>query len=307
MKFDAAIMIGYGGPEKPEDIMPFLRRVAKGRPIPEERLREVAEHYEIIGGRSPINELTFRQAKGLEGVLAEKGMPMKVYVGMRNWHPLLTDTVKEMARDGVKNVVGIILATCQCYSSWEQYQENFRDAIAEAGVEIGIEYIPPVYNHPLFIDSVAENVAERLREIPLKERKLTRLLFTAHSIPLEMAEGSPYVEQLLEASRLVAGRVDFPDWTLCFQSRSGRPEDPWLEPDVCEVIERLSREGVKHVVVEPIGFVCDHVEVLYDIGVEAQKVADDNGVTLHLARTVNDSRGFLLALADLVEKTVRRG
>lgn len=302
--YDAIIMIGYGGPEKPEDIRPFLRNVARGRPIPSARLEEVARHYEVIGGRSPLNELTHRQARGLERVLGERGYRLPVYVAMRNWHPLLPDTVKRMAHDGVRKAVGVILAAYQSYASWDQYKENFKEALAEAVVEIDIDYVHPLYDHPLFIESVADNVAKCLGEIPEDERKDVRLVFTAHSIPSAMAMSSPYVEQLETASRLVAERVGCDEWVLCYQSRSGRPGDPWLEPDVCDVIYELGRRGVRYLVVEPIGFLCDHVEVLFDIGIEAKRAADEAGVRLLRAATVNDSEKFLRALADRVEETV---
>jgi len=303
--YDAVIMIGYGGPEKPEDILPFLRNATKGRGIPEERLKEVARHYEKIGGRSPINELTFKQARGLERELEEMGHKLPVYVGMRNWRPLLADTVKRMAEDGVRSAVGIILSAYQSPASWEQYMENFGDALAESGVEMDVAYTPPVFDHPLFIESLAENVSACLDHIPEAERAGAKLIFTAHSIPVVMADRAPYVQQLETASGLVAGRVGRgDDWMLCYQSRSGRPQDPWLEPDICDVVRDLARRGVKYVIVEPIGFICDHVEVLFDIGVEAKEAAEEAGVELLRAETVNDHRKFLRALADLVDATI---
>jgi ferrochelatase len=305
MKFDAILMIAYGGPEKPEDIRPFLERVASGRPIPPERLEEVAHHYELIGGRSPINELTFRQAKGLEELLKKRGRELRVYVGMRNWHPFLSDTIREMNANGVRRTIGIIMAAHQCDASWERYQRDVEDAIKQTDLRLDISYTEPLFNHALFIESSADLVAKRLREIPETERENTMLVFTAHSIPVPMADESPYVEQLQTSARLVAERLKHRRWMLRYQSRSGRPTDPWLEPDICNVLRDLAKQDVLYAVVQPIGFLCDHVEVLYDLGIEAAGVAEEVGIHLLRAETVNDHPKFIEALADVVEKCLK--
>jgi ferrochelatase len=299
-------MIAYGGPEKPEDIGPFLERVASGRPIPPERLEEVAHHYEVIGGRSPINELTFRQAKGLEKLLKKQGQELPVYVGMRNWHPFLSDTIRKMYENGVKRTLGIIMAAHQCDASWERYQRDVEDAMKKTSIKLDISYTPPLFDHPLFIEASADLVAERVREIPETEKENAMLVFTAHSIPVPMADESSYVEQLQTSARLIAERLSQKKWTLCYQSRSGRPTDPWLEPDVRDVIRDLAKQGVRYAVVQPIGFLCDHVEVLYDLGIEAAEVAEDAGIHLLRAGTVNDHPKFIQALADVVEKCLRQ-
>jgi len=301
-KYDAILMIAYGGPEKPEDIRPFLSHVASGRPIPPERLEEVAHHYEIIGGKSPINELTFRQAKGLEDHLRKRGHPIPVYVGMRNWHPFLSDTIKKMYESGVRRVLGMIMAAHQCDASWERYQRDVEEAMAKIGVSLHIEYTPPLFDHPFFIEASAERVAERFSQIPADKREDTALIFTAHSIPVPMANESPYVQQLLTSCRLVAEQINHQRWMLCYQSRSGRPTDPWLEPDIGDVLRNLAKDGVSYTVVQPIGFLCDHVEVLYDIGIEAAEVAEEVGITLLRANTVNDDPKFIAALADVAEE-----
>ncbi len=298
------MLIGYGGPEAPDEIRPFLRRVAEGRPIPEERLEEVAHHYELIGGRSPLNKYTYNQAGALEAALAEKGLPLPVYVGMRNWNPFIVDTVKKISERGAKKAVGMIMAAHQCDASWERYQRDVEQALASAGLEIEFAYTPPLFDHPLFIENSADRVAECLTEIPESERDETMILFSAHSIPTPMAESSPYVEQLTETARLISGRLGHDKWRLVFQSRSGRPQDPWLEPDVCNVIHELAEEGVKNVVVQPIGFLCDHVEVMFDIGVEAKEAADEAGINLLRAKTVNDDPKFIEAMAEAVEDVV---
>jgi len=302
--YDAVLMISFGGPEKPEDIMPFLRNVVRGRNIPDERLAEAVRHYEAIGGRSPITALTFKQAVGLERTLVKRGYQIPVFVGMRNWHPYLPETISRMADQEIKSVVGVIMAAYQSYSSWDQYKENFVSASQAAGVEMEIKYTPPLFDHPLFIDAVSDNVAECFAEILRDELPKTKLIFTAHSIPTPMADASPYVEQLTTASKLVSDTVGFDDWMLAYQSRSGRPQDPWLEPDICKVIRDLAKEGVRNVVVNPIGFLCDHVEVLFDIGIEAQGAADGAGIRLLRAKTVNYDRKFIDAMADVVIKTL---
>jgi protoporphyrin/coproporphyrin ferrochelatase len=301
-KFDAILVIAFGGPEKAEDIRPFLANVARGRPIPKERIEEVAHHYELIGGKSPINELTFRQAHGLESALKRRGSALPIYVGMRNWHPLLTETIKEMAKANVRRAIGVIMAAHESEASWQRYQQNVSDAIAETGVHLSVKYTPPLFDHPLFIESAAGRVEECLIQIPPVYRKGAMLVFTAHSIPTPIADESPYVEQLTESSRLVAERLGLENWMLAYQSRSGRPTDPWLEPDVCDVIRDLSAKGVKYVVVFPIGFLCDHVEVLYDLDIEAAKVAREVGIKLLRAKTVNDDAKFIAGVADVVEK-----
>jgi ferrochelatase len=300
-KYDAILMIGYGAPEKIEDIRPFLQNVAKGRPIPPDRLEEVAHHYEMFGG-SPLNEYTYKQAKGLQIKLAENGNEIPVYVGMRNWHPFIPDTIKQMYDSGARKVIGMIMAAHQSDASWERYQRDVQNALSELEIEIEFEYTPPLFDHPLFIEDSADRVQDCLNQIPDEEYAQTMILFTAHSIPVPMAEASPYVKQLQTTAKLIAERLNFDNWRLVFQSRSGRPTDPWLEPDVCDVIEEIARDRVKNVIAQPIGFLCDHIEVLFDIGVEAQETADEVGIKLYRAKTVNDDPKFIEAMADVVGK-----
>ena len=298
--YDAILMIAYGGPQKSEDIRPFLSKVSSGRPIPPERLEEVAHHYELIGGKSPLNELTYRQAKGLEAQLKINGYPLPIYVGMRNWHPFLSDTVIELSKEGVNRALAIIMAAHQSDASWERYQRDVEEAIRKTGVDLSVDYTEPFYDHPLFIEDSAERIAECLEQIPSTDRDDTLLIFTAHSIPTPMAEASPYVEQLTVSCRLISERLGHENWVLAYQSRSGRPTDPWLEPDVCDVIREHSKKSTGHVIIQPIGFICDHVEVLYDIGIEAAEVAEEVGIKMLRAKTVNDDQKFIEALADIV-------
>ena len=298
--FGAILLIGYGAPEKSEDIMPFLRNVSKGRPIPEERLKEVAHHYEIIGGKSPLNELTYRQAEKLKKVLSEDGYDMPVFVGMRNWHPFFPDTLKEIADQGVKKAVGVIMAIYQSDASWERYQRELAEVCRELDFDLEIRYTKVLFDHPLFIENCANNIKSCFDQIDRDELEDAKLIFTAHSIPTPMADSSPYVEQFETSSRLVAEKLGHKNWMTAYQSRSGSPSNPWLEPDICDVIDDLAKEGVKNIVIQAIGFVCDHVEVLFDIGIEAKEAAEKNGINLYIAKTVNDDDLYIRALEESV-------
>jgi ferrochelatase len=307
--FDAVLMVAFGGPTKSEEIRPFLSNVLQGVPVPPGRLEEVAHHYEALGGRSPINELTFRQAKGLRELLDREGPRLPVYAGMRYWHPLVGEAVQQMMRDGVRRAIGIIMAAHDSgAASWGKYVKAVTDALQAAGPGAPrVEYAQPCYNHPDFIAAMVDQIRQRLQEVPPERRRNTPLVFTAHSIPSSMAAASPYVEQLLESCRLVAEALGHPRWSLAYQSRSGDPRQPWLEPDVSDVMRELSAEGIRSVVLAPIGFVCDHVEVLFDLDVGAKAVADELGIDLRRASTVNDHPLYIRALADLVRQRVRLG
>ena len=307
--FDAVLMIAFGGPTKPEEIRPFLANVLQGVPVPPGRLAEVAHHYEEVGGRSPINELTFRQAKALAELLDREGPRLPVYVGMRYWHPLARETVEQMMRDGVRRAVGLVMAAHDSgAASWGKYVNAVTKALEAAGpVAPRVEYAPACSNHPDFIAAVAEQIRLQLEEIPSERRDGTRLVFTAHSIPTSMAAVSPYVQQLQESCRLVAKVLGHPHWSLTYQSRSGDPRQPWLEPDVSDVLRELSAKGCRSVVLAPIGFVCDHVEVLFDLDLEAKALADSLGIELRRASTVNDHPLYIRALADMVRQRVLQG
>ena len=301
--FDAVLVIAFGGPEKPDDIHPFLMKVTQGR-VPAERLEKVARHYELFGGRSPVKEVTFRQAQALKATLQKHGMPMPVYVGMRNWHPLLVDTVREMSLDGVKRAVGVIMSVYQSRSSWEQYQSDVADAIARAGVDLDVEYTGPLFDQHGFIKTVSNRIKECLEQIPEPDRKAAHILLTAHSLPYSDPQVELYAQQVDRSAGFVASRLDHPNWQVAYQSRSGRPQDPWLEPDVNDVLRDLGAKGIKHVVAVPIGFVCDNIEVLYDLDTEAMDTARQGGITLLRAMTVSDDETFVNALAKLVSQVI---
>jgi ferrochelatase len=300
---DAVLLIAFGGPTAPDEIRPFLDNVARGRRIPAERLEEVAHHYELMpGGRSPLNELTERQASALRRVLAAAGVSLPVFVGMRNWRPFLADTLAAMAAAGHRGAVGIILSPFRSEASWERYMGDV--AAARAGVPTAPEVVftPAWSTHPRFIEAAADSVTAALREVPAAERADAPVVFTAHSIPRAMAEASPYVEDFTAAARAVAERLGIARWSVAYQSRSGSPREPWLEPDIGSVIQQLAAKDVGHLLVMPLGFVCDHVEVLYDLDVEARALAAEHGVALHRAAAVNDHPAFVAMLADLVAR-----
>jgi ferrochelatase len=301
-RFDSVLLIAFGGPEKPEDIRPFLEIVTAGRGIPPDRLEEVAHHYEAMGGRSPLNELTFLQANALRRLLARQGIAHAVYVGMRNWHPFFHETLAEMKAQGRRRALGIVLSAFQTEASWARYLGDVAAARQKVGPDAPeVAYAPSWFDHPRFIEAMADRVSDALSKVPPATRDATPLVFTAHSVPRAMADSSPYVAQFTAASRAVAERLGHRRWMVAYQSRSGPPSVPWLEPDIADVLGSLAREGVGDVVVAPIGFVCDHVEVLYDLDVEARRAAEALGMGFHRAAAANDHPAFIEMLADLVK------
>lgn len=306
--YDAILLIAFGGPTSPDEIRPFLARVTKGLAIPPGRLESVAHHYEAVGGKSPLNEITFRQARALEEFLSNNGVPLRVYAGMRNSSPFFADTLKRMANDGVKNALGFILSSHRTEASWERYQRNIEDARAEIGSGApGIEYCPGWHDHPLFIQTWAELVESAQAKIAAEPNNATQLIFTAHSLPVAMAARSSYVDELNASARMIADKLGRPHWTLAYQSRSGKPADPWLEPDIGDVIRKLSRESLRSIVVAPIGFVCDHVEVLYDLDIEARKIAETLGINMVRVNCPNDQPTFIRMIADVIQARMRQG
>jgi protoporphyrin/coproporphyrin ferrochelatase len=309
-RFDAVLLISFGGPQGMDDIRPFLANVLRGRNVPRARIEEVAHHYAIFGGVSPITALTRRQADGLQQRLATLGTALPVFVGMRNWHPFLPDTLREMSLAGVRRAIGFIMAAQASYSSCQQYRENVRDArqaIRTAGLaDVEVTFVPPWYDHEGFVSANAAHVREAVARLPDEVRQRGRLVLTAHSIPERMAARSQYREQLAASARAVATRAGIDDWALVYQSRSGRPEDLWLGPDVCDYLRESRAAGLEAAVLCPIGFVCDHIEVLYDLDREAAEVARSVGLPLARAEAVNDDPRFLDMMADVVITTVRR-
>jgi len=306
--FDAVLVISFGGPQGRDDIRPFLANVLRGRRVPPERVEEVAHHYELFDGISPLTELTQRQADGLRERLVTAGHPLPVYVGMRNWHPYLTDTLKQMHADGVRRAIGFIAAAHHSYSSCQQYRENVtaaQQALRNEGGHVEITFVDSWFDHPQFIAANASHIRAASNLLPGNVRDDARIVFTAHSIPKSMAEASQYEHQLSRSCAAIAAQVGR-EWALVYQSRSGRPQDPWLEPDVCDYLRREHQQGLAAAIICPVGFVCDHIEVLYDLDREAADVCASIGLPMVRAAAVNDDPLFLDMMADVVLKTLRR-
>lgn len=310
LPFDAVLVVSFGGPQKRDDIRPFLANVLRGRRVSPERVEEVAHHYELFDGKSPLTEITLRQAAGLANRLRARGLPLPVYVGMRNWHPLLADTLAEMSNAGVRRAIGFITSAHHSYSGCQQYKENVRDAraeiVARGLADVQISYVPSWYEHPEFIAANATHIREAYAKLPPDIRSKARLIFTAHSIPVEMANRCRYAEQLMTTARRIVEDLGIDDFAIVYQSRSGRPQDPWLEPDVCHYLRDQRGKGLQAAVISPIGFVCDHIEVLYDLDKEAVDVARELDLPIARAETVNDDVHFLDMMADVVSATCER-
>lgn len=302
-KYDAVLLIAFGGPTQMSEVRPFLDNVLRGRPAPPERVEAVVHHYEMIGGRSPLNDLTFRQARALETELRLAGRALPVYVGMRSWTPYLYETLQRMRADGMRRAIGIIMTAQQTDASWGRYQREVAAAREQIGAEAPcVDYVEEWHAHPSFIEAVSEQAAAARARLPAARQHNAHMLFTAHSVPTAMAAASPYVEQVTESARLVAQRLGHSRWSVAYQSRSGSSRESWLEPDMGQAIRQLSREGARDLVVVPVGFICDHVEVLYDLDIEARQIAEEAGLTFVRAGSVNDHPAFIRMLTDVVQR-----
>jgi|SRR5579862_1724706 len=299
---DAILLLSFGGPDRPEEVMPFLENVLRGRPVPRARMLEVAEHYYHFGGRSPINDQNRALIAALRDVLAAQGPNLPVYLGNRNWHPLLPDTLRGMAADGVRRAFAFVTSAYSSYSGCRQYLEDIARARAAVGPATPeIFKLRVFYNHPGFIEPMADRVLAALEQIPADHRANAVLTFTAHSVPLSMAETSRYVEQVEEACRLVAERVCRPRFRLVYQSRSGAPGQPWLGPDVLEYLREVAASGPPPaVLLAPIGFISDHMEVVYDLDTEARQLCGQLGLRMVRAQTVGADPRFAAMIRELV-------
>ena len=299
---DAILLLSFGGPDRPEEVMPFLENVLRGRNVPRERMLEVAEHYYHFGGRSPINDQNRALIAALRDVLATDGTDLPVYWGNRNWHPLLADTLRQMAADGVSRAFAFVTSAYSSYSGCRQYLEDIaraREAVGRGAPEV--LKLRVFYDHPGFIEPMADRVRAALASIPSERRAQAALAFTAHSVPVSMAETSRYVQQVEEACRLVAERLDAPLYRLVYQSRSGAPGQPWLGPDVLEYLRELAAAGAaRDVVLAPIGFISDHMEVVYDLDTEARQLSEELGLNMVRAGTVGSDPRFAAMIRELV-------
>jgi ferrochelatase len=311
--YDAFLLVSFGGPEAPADVMPFLRNVTRGRGVPDERLAEVAHHYQAFGGVSPINQQCRDLLAAIGRDFAAAGVDLPLYWGNRNWHPFLAGTVAQMAADGVRRALAFVTSPYGSYSSCRQYLDDIAAAREQAGPGApAIDKIRHYFNHPGFIGPFAGAAAAAIASLPAGQRHSAPLVFTAHSIPQAMADtsgpdGGRYEAQLMEVARLVAGQLHQTEelqrpWRLVYQSRSGPPSVPWLGPDVCGHLADLAAAGVTSAVLVPVGFICDHVEVIYDLDTEAAAVAKELGMTVVRAATPGIHPQFVSMVTDLVRE-----
>jgi ferrochelatase len=310
-RYQALLLISFGGPEAPEDVVPFLENVTRGRGIPRERLVEVGEHYFRFGGVSPINEQNRRLLAAIRADFAAHGLDLPVYWGNRNWAPYLADALREMATDDVRRALMLTTSAYASYSGCRQYREDLARVRAEVGEGAPeVDKLRHYFNHPGFVEPLVRSTLAALAELPEGVRSGAHLVFTTHSIPIAMADssgpaGGAYVAQHLDVARLVAEAVaketgvERP-WRLVYQSRSGPPTQPWLEPDVRDHLTELSRHGAPGAVAVPIGFVSDHMEVKFDLDVQAAGKAGELGLPFARAATVGVDPQFVAAIRDLV-------
>jgi len=301
--YDALLFVSFGGPEGMEDVIPFLENVLRGRNVPPERMLQVARHYELFGGVSPINQQNRELIAALEKELEQNGPRIPIYWGNRNWHPLLVDTIRQMASDGIQNALAFVTSAYSSYSSCRQYLQNISDARDAVGPTAPrVEKVRAFYNHPLFIEANVDHIRAAWRQID--NPASAQLVFTAHSIPESMPGRSDYVAQLAEIGGRIGQALDIENWQLVYQSRSGSPSQPWLGPDVCDHLRSLREAGVTEAVVAPIGFVSDHMEVVYDLDVEARKVADEIGMKMVRAKTAGTHPAFVKMIRELMLERV---
>jgi protoporphyrin/coproporphyrin ferrochelatase len=310
--YDAILLVSFGGPEATEDVIPFLENVLRGKPVPRERMLEVAEHYYHFGGKSPINDQCREFLDALRPALAARNVHLPVYWGNRNWHPMLTDTVAQMTADGVQRALAFVTSAYSSYSGCRQYRENLLAAREAAGPSAPvIDKIRVFYNHPDFISVNAERVRDALAQLPADRLETTTLLFTAHSIPMSMANHCDYVRQLTETCRLVSEQLAWPAERsrLVYQSRSGRPQDPWLEPDIVDALESVHQADPDRAaaVVVPVGFLSDHLEIMYDLDEEARLACEQWGLPMVRSKTVGNDPRFVEMAAELIAERLQPG
>ena len=302
--YDALLFVSFGGPEGREDVLPFLENVLRGKPVPRERMLEVAEHYYHFDGISPINGQNRDLIQAVKMELEDQQIQLPIYWGNRNWHPMLEDTLQEMQNDGVKRALVFITSAYSSYSGCRQYRENIEEAkssLADGCIET--DKIRVFYNHPGFVNTIADLLNESLNEFEESARENATILFTAHSIPDGMAANCSYATQLHETARLVMEAVGQNPWHLVYQSRSGPPSQPWLEPDVCDFIDTLNlKESPSHLAIVPIGFISDHMEVMFDLDIEAKEMCDELNIKMVRVPTVGTNPQFVKMIVELIRE-----
>lgn len=314
MSYDALLFVSFGGPEGPDDVLPFMENVTRGRGIPRERLIEVSAHYQQFGGVSPINAQNRALIRAVEHELQTCGPKLPIYWGNRNWSPYLVDALRDMQRDGVRRALAFVTSAYSSYSGCRQYREDIQRAIDALDPADGplpvVDKIRAFYNHPGFVDPIVDNTIASINEFLREDVSPTHLAFTAHSVPMSMAMSSDYVVQLREATTLVTTEVVRRTGLaltseLVYQSRSGAPGQPWLEPDICDHLDTLRSNGANGVVIVPIGFISDHMEVVYDLDTQAAERAQTIGLPTRRAATVGTDPRFVTMIRQLVEERIR--
>jgi len=305
---DAVLLISFGGPEGPDQVIPFLENVLRGKHVPPERLLEVAKHYELFDGISPINGQNRALLAALLDELNTHGPQLPVYWGNRNWHPMLPEVLRQMADDGLRHALAFVTSAVSSYPGCREDLEDIERARAEVGPDAPqVDKLRVFYNHPGFIEPMAERVAAALGEVPRERRAAARLIYTAHSLPMAIAKNCAYQEQLHEACRLVSERVDRGQWQLAYQSRSGPPSEPWLEPDVCDCLRELKekqKDAITDVVIVPIGFVCENMEIVYDLDVQFAALCEELGINMVRAAVVGCHPRFVRMIRELINERI---
>ncbi len=311
MPYDAILLVSFGGPEKEADVLPFLENVLRGKNVPRDRLLAVADHYYQFRGKSPLNEQNRKLLAALENELSQHQIKLPVYWGNRNWHPLLPDTLRQMKDNGVQRALAFVTSACSSYSGCREYRENIASGLESLcqGV-LKVDKLRVFFNHPGFIEAVVDHATMALRQLPAGDSSSAQLIFTAHSVPIAVGQGSRYQAQLQEASRLVAERLQVArggrtDFDLVYQSRSGPPSQPWLEPDILDFLRQMKQQGKSEsVVLVPIGFVSDHIEVLYDLDTAAKGLCVELGLRMTRAQCVGTHPRFVQMIRQLIVERI---
>ena len=298
------LLMAHGSPDSLDEIEPFLQHVRGGRPTPQASVEEIRERYRLIGGCSPLLDLTQAQAKALEERLNAEGRQVHVYVGMRHWHPFLKETLTRMVADGLRRVIAISLAPQYSQLSVGAYQQALQAAQTELGVCLDVTSVTTWHDHPLLLQAFAEMVQEAFARLPADVHAQVAVIFTAHSLPARVLnEGDPYPHEVERTAEGVARLLDLQHWHLAYQSH-GATEEPWLGPSLEELLQQVAAQGQRQVLLVPVGFVCDHMEILYDIDIAAQRMAQANGLFLTRTTSLNTSPHFIEALADVVQRHI---
>jgi protoporphyrin/coproporphyrin ferrochelatase len=309
MSYDAILVVSFGGPESRDDVIPFLENVLRGRNVPQERMRAVAEHYYHFEGKSPINQQTRELIAALETELTQHGPKLPVYWGNRNWHPMLAETLQQMKQDGIRRALAFVTSAYSSYSGCRQYREDIIRAQSEVGPGAPeVDKLRAFFNHPEFVEATEERLRNALALVPADARQNVQIVYIAHSIPLSMANTCDYVRQLEEVRRLVSARLGIANDALVYQSRSGAPGQPWLEPDILDYLREVkARNLASAVVLAPISFISDHMEVLYDLDIEAQQLCDSLPLPMVRAKTVGVHPKFIAMIRELILERTNPG